>query len=498
LEANPIKKELAEVTPHNQRVVGVAQALEILKLQVGGRLAPSGISVTEDNGKKYLSLRWRQDINSNWLKAPTLYLDAVDIGTFQIAKAWLPDLVLEVEARAKASHMQVTQLVDTSMAYRKFSALVEDEEATARNNRDKWANVIVSRGATGLVICQKQLRVAWEKEKSLPPGRMVWNFGAIRGRDEARGVPILVIVSRPQPRPAEVEIMAETIFGRRVERMPEGSWYPKQPVGRLLADGTGRRALAPRHPDPLVEAVRFAVCEGEVLQAVGRGRGIQRTVETPLKVWILTDVPIPIPVDQLIDSRTIGDAGPLDVLAARGIIPLDYIGIAAALSDWFESASKVKNWLEHRLEIRSKLKRLGLLARDGDVDVCELCGISHKESNMGDSAQLAAYSYRRSGARQSNVVLVNVAAHAAPAPLLRRFSARWKPCKPLSKRRRSKPWRSSGDALTSAIPWPFGPQWAQIVGQPGRPRTEILQSDRFRTVVRLPLVGGAAQNVDDA
>jgi hypothetical protein len=148
------------------------------------------------------------------------------------------------------------------------------------------------------------------------------------------------------------------------------------------------------------------------LQAVGRGRGIQRTVETPLKVWILTDVPIPIPVDQLIDSRTIGDAGPLDVLAARGIIPLDYIGIAAALSDWFESASKVKNWLEHRLEIRSKLKRLGLLARDGDGDVCELCGISHKESNMGDSAQLAAYSYRRSGARQSNVVLVNVAAHA--------------------------------------------------------------------------------------
>ena len=88
--------------------------------------------ITEDNGKRYLNLRWRQDINSSWLKPPTLYLDAVDVGTFQIAKAWLPDLALAVEARAKAPHMQVTQLVDSSMAYRKFIGRANEEEATAR------------------------------------------------------------------------------------------------------------------------------------------------------------------------------------------------------------------------------------------------------------------------------------------------------------------------------------------------------------------------------
>jgi hypothetical protein len=69
------------------------------------------------------------------------------------------------------------------------------------------------------------------------------------------------------------------------------------PVGRLMVDGSGRRALAYRHPDPLAEAVRFAICEGELMQAVGRGRGVRRRAETPLEVLILTDVPIPIPVD---------------------------------------------------------------------------------------------------------------------------------------------------------------------------------------------------------
>ena len=55
------------------------------------------------------------------------------------------------------------------------------------------------------------------------------------------------------------------------------------------------------------------------------------------------------------------------MLAAKGVIPLDYAGIAAALPGWFADASKVKNWIEHRPEIRSRRKRLRQQARDGDV-----------------------------------------------------------------------------------------------------------------------------------
>jgi hypothetical protein len=287
--------------------------------------------------------------------------------------------------------MRVTQLVDSPMAYRKFVTRIPAEQATAQSNCDKVARAISGRGAAGLVICPKELRLAWERGKSLPPGWMVWNFGAIRGRDEAREVPQLVIVSRPLPSPAEAEIMPETIFERRVERLPTGEWYPKAPVGRLMADGTGRRALALRHTDPLVEAVRFAVCEGELLQAVGRGRGVRRTAATPLDVLILTDVPTPIPVDALTTWKELRDTGPLELLAAKGVVPLDYAGIVAALPGLFKSAAQLKDWLKRRPHVRSQLRGIKQMARDAGTLDCEFRELSHRESYMGNLPKLAAY-----------------------------------------------------------------------------------------------------------
>jgi hypothetical protein len=236
----------------------VVKALDAIELHISGKLAPSGITLDEDDdGTRDLRLGPRYEIDPAWLTAPTLYLDAADVSTIEIAKAWLPDLVLKVDARAAAPHMSVTQVVDSQMAYRKFVARGKDDKEIARGNRQKLAAVISSLGAEGLVICPKEVRLSWERAATLSPCWTIWNFGAIRGRDEARGTPNLVVVSRPLPGPPEVERMAETIFGRRVERLPTGEWYPKQPVGRLMRDGTGRRALAFRHPDPLVEAVRF-------------------------------------------------------------------------------------------------------------------------------------------------------------------------------------------------------------------------------------------------
>jgi hypothetical protein len=448
-----IKKALSSVAPRNQRVVAVVEALYALMLHVSGKLAPSAVELIEENGIRHLALRRRQDINEAWLKAPTLYLDAADIGSFKIAKAWLPDLDLKVEARAKAPHMRVTQLVDRQMAYQGLITGEADEQVATRSNQEKLARVILSRGPDGLVICPKRLRTAWEKAMSLPPGWVIWNFGAIRGLDEAREVPRLIIVSRPLPSPGDAEIMAETIFGRRVDRLPSEDPYPKTPVGRLMADGTGRRALALRHPDPLVEAVRFAICEGELLQAVGRGRGVRRTVESPLEVLILTNVPIPIPVDEVIAWRGLSDnAGPLDLLAAKGLVPLDYAGIAAVFPEWFGNAAKVRNWFQYRPEARARLRNIKRAAAEkGVVDACEFCGISIIESSNGDSTKLAAYGYRRGGLRQSNLVLVNDAVHNDARAAVEQVLGPLDDFQPISPRQRSRRRPSSSDRLSPAI-----------------------------------------------
>ena len=410
-----LTKVLSSAASHNRRVMTVVEALEVMMLHLDGKLGPSGIALVEENGVRYLHLRRRSEIDAAWLRAPTLYLDAADISAIEIAKAWLPELTLKVVARAAAPHMRITQVVDSQMAYRKFLARGNDDEELAENNRQKLISVIRNRGDNGLVIGPKDLRIVWEKAGSLPPGWEIWNFGAIRGRDEARDTPNVVVVSRPLPSPAEVEMMAETIFARRVERLQKGEWYPRQNVGRLMSDSTGRRASAFRHPDPFVEAVRFAVCEGEVLQAVGRGRGVQRTVETALEVLILTNVPLPIAVDQLTAWRDLCETGPLDLLLARGVVPLDYAGMVSALPGRFADPAAVKDWFQYHREARSTLKNIISSARvQGYVTGSDFGGIFHIDSNMDASAKVTAYRYRRAGSPQRSFVLVDGAMHAEP------------------------------------------------------------------------------------
>lgn len=45
--------------------------------------------------------------------------------------------------------------------------------------------------------------------------------------------------------------------------------------------------------------LRAAVCDDEVVQAIGRGRGVNRTAETPLQVHILADLALPLVHDRV-------------------------------------------------------------------------------------------------------------------------------------------------------------------------------------------------------
>jgi hypothetical protein len=140
-EYRELATALAGAAPRNQRVVAVADALHVLKLHLKGRLAPSAVELTKDEqDRKYLSLRWRKDIHPAWLRASTLYLDAADIGSFEIAEAWLPDLELKVQARATAPHMRIMQLVDSQLAYRKLVAGMADDALTDTRNGETAQN----------------------------------------------------------------------------------------------------------------------------------------------------------------------------------------------------------------------------------------------------------------------------------------------------------------------------------------------------------------------
>ncbi|MGH7194114.1 MAG: hypothetical protein ACREJM_11390, partial [Candidatus Saccharimonadales bacterium] len=175
-----LDRALSAIAPANRRVLNVADALRVIRLRLQGRLAPSGLELAQSpDGKPFLRLRWRKDVDPGWLAAPVLYLDAAGTGGHRIAEAWLPDIELAIEARAAAPYMRLSQVIDSQVSYQKISS-----EATA----DRLARIVEARGPDGLVACPKTLRARWQAAKRLP-GWELWNFQALRGRDEAKQVP---------------------------------------------------------------------------------------------------------------------------------------------------------------------------------------------------------------------------------------------------------------------------------------------------------------------
>ena len=87
-------------------------------------------------------------------------------------------------------------------------------------------------------------------------------------------------------------------------------WYERIVAGVRLATGAGIAVDHVRHPDPVAEALRWQACEAQLLQAIGRLRALRRTAETPFFLDLITDVPLPITVDEVATwSRLALDGG---------------------------------------------------------------------------------------------------------------------------------------------------------------------------------------------
>lgn len=66
-----------------------------------------------------------------------------------------------------------------------------------------------------------------------------------------------------------------------------------------MRDGSTRAVQVTRHADPRAEILRAAICDDELIQAIGRGRGVNRSAENPLEVHVLADVALPLIHDRV-------------------------------------------------------------------------------------------------------------------------------------------------------------------------------------------------------
>jgi putative DNA primase/helicase len=64
----------------------------------------------------------------------------------------------------------------------------------------------------------------------------------------------------------------------------------------------------------MAEAIRWQIAEGELVQAVGRARGVNRTAATPLSIDIMADVVLPITIDEVVPWEKVPAGAEVEML----------------------------------------------------------------------------------------------------------------------------------------------------------------------------------------
>jgi hypothetical protein len=173
-------------------------------------------------------------------------------------------------------------------------------------------------GKTREAIGNKRVRCALTGEKEgerLPVSARfaefnIAHFGNIRGTDEFKGHEVVIILGRDQPSVRAAERRAMAIWydtKKSIQCLEAGHMqYPYRERHYTTRD-EGRPHVRVRvHPDPRVQAVVEQVREAEMVQAIDR----LRLIHSPRKkiVVILCNIPLGIPVDELVTWRElVGD-----------------------------------------------------------------------------------------------------------------------------------------------------------------------------------------------
>ena len=229
-----------------------------------------------------------------------------------------------------APHRHIVQCTD-----RAFSGSMLDADAPDITGKERWRRkknltrlhltlaMQVRRHPTGRILIGAQKRI---KERLIELGdfgeRVSWvHYGGLTGIDEYRDVSFVIAIGRLLPKPAAMERQAEALTGAVVDSIPDGKWYPRRDATYLMADGTRVATETDFHPNPVAEAFRWRACEGELVQFIERARGVNRETDAErVDVLVITDVPLPLPVDALISADDLAPRVEDKMLDAGGVV----------------------------------------------------------------------------------------------------------------------------------------------------------------------------------
>ena len=196
----------------------------------------------------------------------------------------------------------------------------------------------------------------------------------------------MLIVGRTQPN----ELVAIRLTGAITGQVPDTiDQYDTATQTIRMADGTTVSIQAKVHPNSIVFAILQMIREDELIQSIGRGRGVNRTADNPLHIDIMVDFALPVTVDKIVPPEGMFPDRAEMALETKGILPM-FGGEAARINpEQFASRAAHRAWKRNS----ANGKAFNAIVKGGFFPI----GISYRDLATFSRTGLSLVRYRRKG-----------------------------------------------------------------------------------------------------
>jgi hypothetical protein len=299
---------------------------------------------------------------------PVLYLDATADPV--ITEAYLPALEHhQIDVRQLAV---VSQVHDRTGSKSFWNSKIAPEQQnlsdiTYNLGHNDLATLIVilnewvKAGESPLLVGNKDLCEFLRDHPKLDAGVAVAHFMSFRGSNAFENRSVVFVTGRNQPPIDEVEQQARAVFGGSGNPL---SYDDKEilPVDQLdywLSERTPHTASAitvPSFSDPRVEAVQKQIREAETVQAIARLRLVWAKYQK--RVFLLSNLPVEMPVDHLIEFNDLMPDRLEMELIKTGDLPLTPLGLEKMRPDLGYAGASARKLFQSDRSKASAPKRL--------------------------------------------------------------------------------------------------------------------------------------------
>lgn len=262
---------------------------------------------------------------------PIIIIDAN--ADLQLIRPWFPNATFQ-EIKV-ARHAYVIQCKSTRGS---TTSLVPDKNRAptskkrAEDNIEGLQNLIERESESGkrkvLVVGPQSITGNSKDNKpgllTPPQNGVLAHFNGLRGIDVYKDFDTVIIVGRNEPPIEELENLARSLFFDSETTLETGSnWVMEERPYRFRDPRKKLGVDVIVHPDRRIQRLLEQIREGESTQAIDRLRLIHAT--TPKRVILVSNIPLDLVVDEVVDFKTLLYQTRLDQAWAklRGVLPLN-------------------------------------------------------------------------------------------------------------------------------------------------------------------------------